>query len=147
MYLSKSQWAFSGASRSDRKGWECDPLLSSDVFHNGERKSVYKVSRRSPHFYLKQVISWSWSVCSFLRSFLNALMQDTWAPLTPKDQSCGNFCDCRKHTGSKKTFPTGSGDWREKGKDGGEDGGEDGGHHGGGELWRDGLNFLKSKTE
>ena len=58
-------------------------------------------------------------------------MQGTRAPLTPKDQPCGNFCDCRKHTGSKKTFPTGGGYRREESQVGGD--------HGGGELRRDGL--------
>ena len=58
-------------------------------------------------------------------------MQGTRAPLTPKDQPCGNFCDCRKHTGSKKTFPDGSGHRREESQIGGD--------HGGGELRRDGL--------
>ena len=58
-------------------------------------------------------------------------MQGTRAPLTPKDQPCGNFCDCGKHTGSTKTFPDGSGHRREESQVGGD--------HGGGELRRDGL--------
>ena len=53
MFLSTSKLL--GVSRSDRKERECDPRISPDVLHNGERKSDFKVSRRSPYFYLKQV--------------------------------------------------------------------------------------------
>ena len=119
---------FSGVSRSDWKEWECDPLLAPDVLHNGERKSVYKVFRRSPRFYLKQVIC---ELRLSLRKHFKTFIQGTGAPLTPKDQPRGNICDCGKHTRSEKTLPDGGGHRREES--------QAGGHHGGGELRADGL--------
>ena len=75
---SKPKWVFSGVSRSDWKEWECHSLLAPDVFHNGERQSVYKVSRRSPRSYLKQVI------CVYLSETISIL--SSRAPEPPSNQ-------------------------------------------------------------